>query len=106
MECMRHNVIVVTSCDEKSIIDAYFVAMDIFREVSSLTLPALNGCRSFFVPPDGSKEGQDDTNIGSNDRAQFISWLQSTRDQKGNTPLDWIEVEFGGDKAYVATTST
>lgn len=73
------------------------MAESIFRNVSNVTPETTNGYRAFLVPPDGSKEGWDESERGDERRAQFVKWLRSYSYSDGSSPLDWIEVQFGGD---------
>jgi hypothetical protein len=57
----------------------------------------MNGFQSFFIPPDGSKEGWDDSNIGDLQRETMINWLNEQAYEDGSTPFRWVEVQYGDD---------
>ena len=64
---MGYNVehaIVVTSWDNKLLAKAHKKANEIFPEVSERVPHITNGGASFLVPPDGSKEGWEESDAG------------------------------------------
>ncbi len=92
MGYIKHHTIIVTGysypCDE--IIEAYKKAHEIFskyfedelvgRLINEVTSGIANVQCSFFIAPDGSKEGwtlSDNTHICDADsaRAEFVQWL-------------------------------
>ena len=97
MGYMRHNAIVVTSYSDELIETAHKLAVEIFEDVSTITPSKTNGYQSFLVPPDGSKEGWDESDAGDKNRDKFIAWLDSQRYDDGSTSLDWVEVQYGDD---------
>lgn len=108
MGYMRHHAIIVTSWDEGRIIVAHAEARSVFPVVSGLMPSQINGYSSFFVPPDGSKEGWEESMEGDSRRAQYVEWLNSQRYDDGSTSLDWCEVQYGdeeGDDKVVSSSS-
>lgn len=97
MGYMRHHAIVVTSWDEKLANKAHKKAVKLFPIVSEITKTAINGYRSFLVPPDGSKEGWEDSDRGDAARKKFNEYLESLRYEDGSTSIAWIEVQFADD---------
>src|SRR5262245_53808179 len=105
MGYIRHHTIIVVSgyhdpsdkdrkWDDGRLVKAHDKAKEIFgNRVSEIIEPQVNGECSFFVGPDGSKEGWNASEEGNQQRAKFIEWLRSN----SALYLDWIEVEFGGD---------
>jgi hypothetical protein len=65
--------------------------------VTEPTPPAMNNERSFLVAWDGSQEGWEESDRGDACRAAFIAWLREQEYGDGSSPLDWIEVQYGGD---------
>ena len=59
---------------------------------TAITPEAVNGSRSFLVPPDGSKEGWPESDAGDARRAEFIAYLNGTKYEDGSSPLKWVEV--------------
>ena len=103
MGYMRHHTIVVSSWDREKIENARTKALELFSAlqdgaiVSELTPKATNGFSSFFVAPDGSKEGWDTSDNNDAARKTFTDWLDSNRYVDNSTSLDWVEVQFGDD---------
>jgi hypothetical protein len=106
MSFHRHHTIVVTGWDQHSVEEAHAEALRIFGDigepleprrttlVSSITPPQVNGYSSFFVAPDGSKEGWEPSVAGDAARAKFTAYLTSSRDRLKH--IDYVEVAFGG----------
>ena len=88
----RHHAIIVTAENKELITVAYKKAKSIFEYVPKITPMAMNGVSSFFIPPDGSKEGWEESDRGDIRRAHFIEWLDHS------TSLKWAEVQYGDDK--------
>lgn len=92
MGYLKHNAIVVTSWDQKSMKTAHDKAVEILGAlVSPLINGVVNSQISFFVAPDGSKEGWSDSNKYDEKRSQYLDWLIE------NCIVSYIEVRFGGD---------
>jgi hypothetical protein len=97
MGYMRHHAIVVTSWKKSLLNEAHQKALQIFKWVSSISPETVNGYQSFFIPPDGSKEGWPDSDEGDSDRKEFIEWLDLQRYQDKSTPLDWVEIQYADE---------
>lgn len=94
MGFMSHNAIIVTSWSDEHTKQVHDKANEIFPEVSELMF-TMNGNASFFIPPDGSKEGWRDSDEGDSRRAIFVSWLKDS-----GFYVDWVEVQYGNDNHY------
>lgn len=113
MGYIRHHAIVVTAghSDIKKIHD---VAIGIFDEeditvggaagsrVSLIIGPRVNDTSSFFVAPDGSKEGWEVSEISDDQRHEFITYLNSV-ECDGNPA--WVEIGYGHDDQEVFVTN-
>jgi hypothetical protein len=104
----RHHAIVVTSYREQYVKAAHADAVSIFDgtacAVSAVTPVAINGYCSFFVAPDGSKEGWGDSDTADRAREDFIAAIErrgrTWNDARGFDTgyfVNWAMVEFGGD---------
>lgn len=105
MGYIKHNAIVVTHWDEKTVARSREKAIEIFDEVfknegrkgsqliSELIYPVVNSGASFFIAPDGSKEGWGTSDSGDAAREQFLNWMLADKDNYCN----YVEVRFGGD---------
>jgi len=90
MGWIRHHGIVVTSELRDELKAAHAKAVSIFPAVSPIVDGVVNNSGSFFVPPDGSKEGWQESKNGDSQRDAFVEYLRSS-------PMDWIEYEFDCD---------
>lgn len=99
MGFIAHHAIICTSWDKESLEDARTKAVEIFgsEAVSLVAASQMNGYGSFFVAPDGSKEGWVDSDLGDQKRNEFLDWL-SAEDQS-ELFADCVEVQYGGDLA-------
>lgn len=97
MGYMRHHAIVVTSGIGDFIEKAHAKAEYCFPWVSPISPSAINGYQSFFVPPDGSKEGWEDSDLGDVNRKLFFEWLESQQYGDDSSPFDWVCVQYGDD---------
>lgn len=100
MGYMRHHAICVTSCLPTAIKEAHQWAMESFKvcAVTEITPVAVNGYQSFFIAPDGSKEGWEDSDVGNQERKDFEDYVSTFLVKKfGYCPLVWIEVQYGDD---------
>jgi hypothetical protein len=84
---------------------AHTEAMARFEHVSPISEPAMNGYQSFFIPPDGSKEGWTDSDVGDQRRASFILRLDELRYEDGSNVLNWVEVQYGDDNRETIVTA-
>jgi hypothetical protein len=119
MGYIKHNAIIVTGWQEDKVLEARNKAIEIFEEqfsgelierhgsklIGEIISGLTNGQSSFFIAPDGSKEGWDTSKNGDIAREQFCKWLDSEQDNY----CDYIEVRFGGDDEHeniVRSTNT
>ena len=97
MGYMRHHAIIVTSYD-KHIKEARERAEEIFGIGIEIIYSQMNGYGSFFIPPDGSKEGWNESDEGDVRRKDFIKWLKSQKYSDGSSSIDWVEIQYGDDE--------
>lgn len=112
MGYIRHHAVVVTSWDDDLLDEARNKAVELFsqarasafveaggmeRLVSPIVEGVMNGFRSFFVAPDGSKEFWEHSNLAERARTAFVEWLATQRYPDGSSSLHWVEVQFGDD---------
>ena len=93
MGYIKHNAIIITLYDGDKYNQVIEEAKSVFGEemVSDSVTSIMNGFKSFFIGPDGSKEGWDHSDDGDENRAKFIEWC------KGKS-VDYVEVSYGGDE--------
>ena len=88
----RHHAIIVSSWSDEHIETAHALARIFCRAVSGIVNSRSEGVRSFFIPPDGSKEGWEDSNDGDHERETFIASISREK-----LYLKWVEVQYGDD---------
>jgi hypothetical protein len=84
--------------ESKDILAAHAKATEIFPWVSQISPAATNGERSFFIPPDGSKEGWEESRMGDERRDKFVEWLRK------DGQVHWVEVCYAEDEPNTRTT--
>jgi len=98
MGYIKHNAIIVTSFDVVHLHTIYDLAYDIFYAgegwniISPIMQSPINSYQSFFIAPDGSKEGWGDSHKGDELRQQFKDEAKAL-----NLFVDIVEVAYGGD---------
>ncbi len=109
MGIIQNHAIIVTGYDPARVAEARAVAAKFFDQdwntggpiVSNVVGQKINGGASFFVGPDGSKEGWSESEQGDKIRALFIAWLEA---QLGY--LKYVEVSFGETGTGVTAANT
>ena len=92
-----HNAIIVTGTYGNHIDKAHTQAATMFNYVSDIVESPCNGTQSFFIPPDGSKEGWAESATGDSVREAYIKWLDKQRYEDGSSPLSWALIKYGDD---------
>lgn len=101
MGYLRHKTLVVNGWDAARVLKAHAAATVIFNRdgygalVSGLVQHAVNAGGAFFIAPDGSKEGWEDSDKVDTALASYIGWLKS--DKATDLFLNWALIEIGGD---------
>lgn len=100
MGYMRHHAIVVTGGFEPETKEAHAKAVEIFGSglVSGILASPVNSYWSFFICPDGSKEGWDQSDLGDDRRNAFIEYLDKAGEPNGFCPVDWVEVQYADEE--------
>jgi hypothetical protein len=99
MGYIRHDAIVVTGWDKERVEPARAKAVELGLPCSELVHSPSNGYVSFFIAPDGSKEGWEASYRGEQARADWIAWARKT----DAFWVDWAHVSYGGDDAQYAS---
>jgi hypothetical protein len=104
---MRHHAIVVTSWSEERLKAAHKRANELLPGLVTPILAGwVNEYRSFFVGPDGSKEGWNDSDKGDVARQKFREYLAETFTEDGGSYVDWAEVQYGDDEGKTEITDS
>ena len=99
MGYIRHHAIAVTSCNDELIKKAHEKATQIFKSRTSALLDSyVNNYKSFFIAPDGSKEGWGESDIGDVQRKTFKEWVKEQAYEDGSNSLSFCEFFYGDDK--------
>lgn len=67
--------------------------------VSDILGPFTNGSGSFFIAPDGSKEGWEESDVNDEKRDELIKWMVNHIDY-----IAWVEVQFNDDDGETIVT--
>lgn len=118
MGYLRPTAIIVTATYDDWAVIARAKALEIFGshkdEISGLGMddlvspmvgPTINSTYSFLIAWDGSKEGWEPSDHGDAARAEFVAWLRDQAYEDGSSPLDWVEIQYGGDDREVVALS-
>ncbi len=96
MGCLKHNAIVCTYWSTNEVKEVREKAVEIMGAFSGLVSPlipvTINSGASFFIAPDGSKEGWHGSDKADEKRKEFLDWLMTSK-----YSCDYIEIRFGGD---------
>lgn len=97
MGYIRHHAIIVTTFDESLVKEAHEMARQVFASVSEILQSQVNSYYSFFIPPDGSKEGWRESDLGDSQRKTFMDWCDSKAlDDKSNS-ICAVEIRYSDD---------
>src|SRR4030042_6413996 len=94
MGSMRHHAIIVTSFQGEITDKAYKQAKLIFRDVSQVFISPVNSYFTFFIPPDGSKEGWPESDVGDKQRDTFMDWCDCQAYEDGSNAIDAVVVRY------------
>lgn len=103
MGYMRHHAIIVTGAIPEKLHAAHAAAQSIFPVVTAIVDSETNGYGSFMVPPDGSKEGWEESDEGNTRRELFLDALSDLRYPDGY-PFEWVEIQYGDDDRETVVT--
>lgn len=92
MGYIKHHAILVTGFHPQSMKDLHGIAVEMFGSlVSEIIDSKMNGYLSFFVAPDGSKEGWEESDKNDLLRREFTDLLHLSR------YIDYCEVIYGDE---------
>lgn len=90
MGYIKHNAICVTSFDSEEIKVLHKKAREIFEElVTEIIEGVINGYASFFIAPDGSKEGWSESNEYDKKRKEFKDLIKN-----GSFYCEFVDVAY------------
>ena len=96
-----HHAIIVTSWNRDILHKAHSAALQIFggTMVTEILESPVNGYLSFFIGPDGSKEGWEESNSGNEKRGVFIQWMNKQEYEDGSNCLQYVEVTYNNENS-------
>ncbi|MDX2191338.1 MAG: hypothetical protein SFY32_15910 [Bacteroidota bacterium] len=107
MRNTRHHSIIVTTNDKAALAKLRLEIIAIYQSkmeakngaqlISPIVESLINNHCSFFIAPDGSKEGYDASEDGDNVRKHVVSLIESKKDKDGNNVFYYVEVYYGDD---------
>jgi len=98
MGYIRHHAIIITSWKEE-VSQAHEEAVKIFGDlVSNIVYSKVNLYASFFIAPDGSKEGWEESHEGDQKRDNYLEWVKAQTWSDGSSWLDYVELFYGDDE--------
>jgi len=108
MGYMRHHAIIITGSDypesKKLIKKVHRMSKDraidyigTSKIVSPLIYSPINGYISFFIAPDGSKEGWQSSELGNSMRDGIIDFIDSFAYGDGSSCISYTEVFYGDE---------
>lgn len=68
-----------------------------FQLISPIVPSLIGGYYTFFISPDGSKEGYDLSDDGDRIRAKVVELLESYKTDDGSFPVSYVELFYGDD---------
>jgi len=92
MGYMLHHTIVVLTGNRATVVGLHKIATNLGLCPSYIHESMVNEYYSFFIPPDGSKEGWPESNAMDKAREEFIREIKSLGWQ-----ASWFHAEFAGD---------
>lgn len=104
---IRHHILLITVNDAKladkiraDISELYkknMEAKDGFKLISPVVPSLINNFFTFFIGPDGSKEGYDLSDDGDRIREKTIKLLELTKKALGENSVNYVEFFYGDD---------
>jgi hypothetical protein len=104
MGTIWHNAIVITSSETNELAAVWNKAVELFGPLASPVIKSsCNGYFSFFIAPDGSKEGWPESDDMNQRRAALCKFISAC------THIKYVDVGFGetffGNKARIERTN-
>ena len=93
----RQSAIIVTGRNNDAVDRAHAEAVRLGMTVTPIVTSPVNYVRTFLVAPDGSKECCPESEEGDRQHDALVAWLNAQRYKNDSSPLDWVEVQYGGE---------
>lgn len=107
MKNIKHHTIAITASDKVQlealrgkVINIYKEKMEAkkgFQLVSPIIESLINNFCTFYIAPDGSKEGYDASDDGDIIRKSITTLIESYKQADGENPFRYVEIAYGAD---------
>jgi len=92
---IKHHAIIVTAGSDDEITRIHAKAFEMFEHLCSEVIDSkINGYSTFFIAPDGSKEGWEDSDHYDQQRSEFKKWIS----RYDGYSAEVVEIYYGGDE--------
>lgn len=100
---VRHAIAITSGiAHHKYLDDVRDYAESVGAQCTPIMATPVNDERTFFVCPDGSKEGWHASDVGDQQRELIVEHLRSIAYDDGSSPLVWAEIYYGSDDKTAA----
>lgn len=99
MGYIKHNAMIITSDGYSEAMTrfdkVYNKAKELFDDLVSEPIKSnMNGYISFFIAPDGSKEGWDVSDEGDSNRKILCAYIDSLSFEDGSNAIKYVDVSY------------
>ena len=91
---ITNHAIIVQSHSDELITAAREKAVLIFSNVSDIIATNINAEYCFFIPPDGIKDGWEESEVGDKQRKAFMDWCDYQANEDGSNSLQAVEMFY------------
>lgn len=101
MGYIKHDAIIVTSPFRRDLELSRGIAEELGLRPTAIAESGSNYYASFLIPPDGSKEGWEESDAGDRARNEWKNWAKEARLRPGSAAIytSWVHVSYAGDEA-------
>jgi len=103
MGYMRHHAICISSWNRKELLKVHNKAKKIFNHLATEIVDStINSESSFFIAPDGSKEGWEESNLYNKKRTDIVDFIEKRKYADGSNCIRYAELFFADDEKNCA----
>lgn len=97
MGYMRHHALLVTTWSKDRMTDLVTFLLE--EKIGHLGphVTKVNDYHTVVIPPDGSKEGWDESDAGEEERQMVVAKIKTFTHDDGSNPFAWVLVRYGDD---------
>ena len=102
MGYIKHNVMIFTSWDKRNLIKVRKFATTLLGSlVTNIKSSNVNSTFTFFIAPDGSKEGWTESDIADDCRQKIADFVNSMAYSDGSNVITFVDVSYSNDDREV-----